>query len=72
MVRWKSGILSQLKDAGYNSTRIRTEKVIGQKTLSDLRNQCEVGNKTIDLLCSLLNCQPGDLLEYIPDDSEAK
>lgn len=24
-------------------------------------------HRTIDKLCALLNCQPGDLMEYIPD-----
>lgn len=25
--------------------------------------------KSIGLLCAALNCQPGDLLEYIPEES---
>ncbi len=67
MIRWKLGILARLKAAGYNSTRIRKEKIIGERTLSDIRNQNKIGNGTIDILCSILNCQPGDLLEYVPE-----
>ena len=25
---------------------------------------------TLDAICRVLDCQPGDLLEYIPDDNE--
>lgn len=28
--------------------------------------------RTIEKLCRLLQCQPGDLMEYIPDDTEAQ
>ena len=27
--------------------------------------------RTIDKLCKLLACQPGDIMEYIPDEQEA-
>jgi len=26
--------------------------------------------KNLDAICRVLNCQPGDLLEYIPDSTE--
>lgn len=26
---------------------------------------------TLDSICKALNCQPGDILEYIPDDTSA-
>lgn len=28
--------------------------------------------RTIEKLCRLLQCQPGDLMEYIPDGTEAQ
>ena len=27
---------------------------------------------TLDALCQALQCQPGDILEYVPDDEAAK
>ena len=27
---------------------------------------------TLEALCRELNCQPGDLLEYVPDESDAR
>ena len=44
------------------------EKLIGQATLSQLRKGELVSWATIETLCRLLECQPGDILEYIPDD----
>lgn len=26
--------------------------------------------RTIDKICKLLDCQPGDIMEYVPDDNE--
>ena len=68
MIRYKFAILPALKAAGYNSTRIRAENLLSQSTLTKLRN----GNANLDFsnlntLCRLLNCQPGDLIEYIPE-----
>ena len=27
--------------------------------------------QTLNKICELLNCQPGDILEYVPDEKEA-
>ena len=67
-IRYKINILSALRDAGYTQNRIRTEKLIGQATLTQLRHNELTSWKTIDTICKLLSCQPGDILEYIPDE----
>lgn len=57
-----------LKDKGYTTYRIRQEKLIGQGTLTALKNGTGgLDAKTIDKLCKVLECQPGDLMEYAPD-----
>ena len=68
MLKYKFDILQQLKELGYNTNRIRKEKLIGENSLQYLREGKPVGAKTLDRLCALLNCQPGDILEYIPDN----
>ena len=65
-IRYKLDILAELKKKGYSSTRIREEKLIGQSYLQQLRRGELVSWKTLDTICSLLECQPGDLMEYIP------
>jgi putative transcriptional regulator len=67
-VRYKIDIMAALKERGYLSTRIREEKLIGQSYLQQIRHGELVSWKTIDTLCKLLDCQPGDIVEYIPDD----
>ncbi len=66
-LRYKLDILQALKDAGYNSTRIRKEKLIGQATLQQLRKGELVSWKTIETICQLLGCQPGDIVEYVEE-----
>ena len=65
---YKKDILSALKDAGYSTYRIRKEKLMGEATLQKLRNSESVSWDNIDTLCRLLNCQPGDILEYKADE----
>lgn len=66
-IRYKFDILAKLKDAGYSSTRIRNEKLIGQSYLQQLRHGELVSWKTIEIICFLLKCQPGDIVEYFEE-----
>ena len=70
MIRFKIDVLEALKNKGYTTTRIRKEKIIPEGTLTRIRkNQGEpVTTATINILCSILKKQPGQLLEFIPDD----
>lgn len=65
-IRYKIDILAALKAKGYSSTKIREEKLIGQSYLQQIRHGELVSWKTLDMICSLLECQPGDLIEYVP------
>lgn len=58
-------IITRLKEAGYNSTRIRKEKLLPQSTLQRLRKGEPVDLKTIDVLCKLTGCKVEELIEYI-------
>ena len=64
-IRYKIDILAELKKRGYTSTKIREEKLIGQSYLQQLRHGELVSWKTLDTICSLLDCQPADLIEYV-------
>lgn len=70
MINYRLDILAALKEAGYSSYRLRAEKIIGQKDMQRLRDWKMVSWANINKLCGLLNCQPGDLLQYIPDPPE--
>ena len=60
-----------LKAKGYTTYRIRQEKLIGQGTLTALKNGTGgLDSKTIARLCEVLDCQPGDLMEYVKASAE--
>ncbi len=49
---------------------LRRDKVIGTATLEKMRkNEGHIDTRSIENLCKYLNCQPGDIMEYI-DDTE--
>ena len=50
--------------------RLRQEKAIGQSTYYKLKEGTgNIDTRTINKLCKILECQPGDILEYVPDDN---
>ena len=67
-IRYKVDVMDELKKKGYSSTRIRNEKLIGQSYLQQIRHGELVSWKTVDTLCKLLECNVGDIVEYIPDE----
>lgn len=67
-MKYKIDVLAALKDAGYTSTRLRTERLLGESYMTQLRHGEMVSWKALETICRLLNCQPGDLIEYVHDD----
>lgn len=63
-IRYKIDILSALKDKGYSTYRLRKEKIMGERTIQKFRNGEIVSSDNLALICKLLECQPGDVLEY--------
>jgi len=59
--------MATLKAAGYSTYRIRKEKLLGEATLQLIRESKLVSWENMATLCSLLGCQPGDIMEYVPD-----
>lgn len=47
---------------------------ITEQNLSLLRNSKVKGVRfaTLEKICEVLDCQPGDILEYVADDTEVK
>lgn len=69
-MRFKLDILEELKKAGYTTYRIRKEKLLSESTVQKLRNSQPVAWENIETICNLLDCQPGDILEYIKDTEQ--
>lgn len=69
MIRYKMDILTALKEAGYNTNRLRKEKLLAEGVIQSLREGKYIALQNIDKICCLLDCQPADLLEYVKEDS---
>jgi putative transcriptional regulator len=56
-----------LKDRGITTYNIRKDNLISQAALTKMKNNTgSIDTRTLERLCALLNCQPGDLMEYVP------
>ena len=71
-VRYKVDVLAALKENGYSSYKIRTDKIFGEATLQKIRRGEPVSWDVLGKICTLLSCQPGDILEYAPEGSTAQ
>lgn len=61
-------LLNQLDEKGLTTYKIRKQKIISESTLQNIREGKRITTDSIAALCAALNCQPGDILEYVPDD----
>ena len=64
MLKYKIDVLATLKEKGYNTNKIRTEKIMGEAMLQKIRKGEMVSWSVFEKLCDLLDCQPADLIEY--------
>ena len=61
---YKIDILAALKEKGYNTNRLRKEKLLSEGVIQSLRENKYIALQNISKICELLDCQPADLLEY--------
>lgn len=70
MIKYKIDVILALKGKGYNTNRIRKEKIFTETQLQQFRDDKLVTQNILNKVCTLLDCQPGDLIEYVPDETE--
>ncbi|ANP83885.1 XRE family transcriptional regulator [Bacillus sp. B25(2016b)] len=68
MISYKP-LLKLMIDKNTNKTVLRNELGFSSSTMAKLNKNEYVSLSVIDRLCAYFNCQPSDLIEYIPDDS---
>lgn len=66
-LRYKIDVMKALKENGYNTGRIRKDRIMGEAMLQKLRHGQMVSWNTLEMLCRLLKCQPGDIIEYVEE-----
>nr|DAO20888.1 MAG TPA: Cro/C1-type HTH DNA-binding domain protein [Caudoviricetes sp.] len=76
-IHWKGGfivpikydkLLKMMANQGITSYTLKRDNIIGQATFKKIKEGGDIDTRTIAKLCKLLNCQPGDILEYTPED----
>ena len=69
MITYKINVLEALKEAGYNTTRLRREKLLNESAIQYIREGKPVGPKALDNICMLLDMQPGNILKYVENSN---
>lgn len=64
-LRYKIDVLNALKEKGITTYQIRKDKLLSESTVQKLRAGVGVSWENIETLCRLLDCQPGDIIEYL-------
>ena len=63
-------ILKLLSEHGWTTYRLQRERQISNGTIMQIRAGKPITTRTIDTVCRLCNCQPGDLMKYVPDENQ--
>ena len=69
-IAYKIDVLSALKEKGFSTYRMRKEKILAESTIQAFRSGDMISYEKLAQICKMLDCQPGDVLEYVPDAQE--
>jgi len=70
LIKYKKDIIQALKRIGYSTYKIRKEKIFTEGQLQQMRDNKLLTQDALNKVCTLLDCQPGDIMEYIPDETQ--
>lgn len=56
-----------MKAQGLSTYKIRKDRIITESTLQKMRENKHITTQSIENLCKVLGCQPGDLMEFIDE-----
>ena len=57
-----------MEEKGVSTYKLREDCGIDSKTVRRLKANENIETKTINRLCSVLNCRVEDIMEYVPDE----
>ena len=63
-LEYKCDILEKLKAAGYSTDKMRQKKYLSESVIQHIRAGDRISWSSLERICSMLNCQPGDVLVY--------
>ncbi len=59
-----------MQERGITQYQLIRDYGISHGQLDRIRRNQNVTLNTIDILCNILDCQPGDILEHVKDDND--
>ena len=68
MIIYKN-ILEKLASSGWTAYQIQRSRILSTSTMDRLRHNSPISTLTLDTICKMCSCQPGDLLEWVPDEN---
>lgn len=70
MYKYKIDVVEALSNKGYNSYKIKKDRLMSQGTLKKLDNKENVTLETINAVCCMLKCNIQDVIEIEITDEE--
>lgn len=67
-----SKLWHMLLDKGMNKEQLKNKSGISSATMTKMSKGESVTLNTINAICEVLQCQPGDILEWVPDNKTSK
>lgn len=67
---YKIDVLDALRKKGIKTTTIRNNRLFSESTLQKFRQKQPVSWENLETLCKLLECQPGDIIEYVEEKDQ--
>ena len=64
-------LFALLEEKGYNPLRVKKENILSPSTIANIKSgKGGLTHDTINKLCYILKCTPGDLMEFVYDPEE--
>lgn len=67
MIYYKINVLEALKTIGYSQYYLQQHKILSANSIQHLKNKSAVSFQTLDIICSLLQLQPSDIIGHKQD-----
>ena len=63
MLKYKIDVLTALKKSGYNTLKLRKDKILSESTIQKLRENKMIATSSLEKICDITDLQPGDIIE---------
>ena len=70
MIKYKIDVFEEMKKHGFTQARIQKEKLLPMQTVQNIKSGKSVTMDTLNKICLMCRCQPGDVLEEVASDEE--